>query len=97
MPLFVMHPTTENYEITHERKLWTHKILTRKNRLTTDPREKNLDTRKTHVKKFGTHKITTRKYFGPTKYPRENILDPQRHDGTRPTMACDPGNLAHSN
>ena len=55
MPLFVMHPTTENYE------------------------------------------ITTRKYFGPTKYPRENILDPQRHDGTRPTMACDPGNLAHSN
>ena len=31
----------------------------------------------------------TRKNLGPTKYPR-------RHDGTRPAMARDPRNLAHS-
>ena len=28
------------------------------------------------------------KYFGPTKYPREKLSHPRRHDGT---MAVDPG------
>ena len=160
MPLFLMRPTTENYEITHKRKSWTHKIPTRKNFGPTKyPREKIWDPRNTHEKKFETHEIPTRKYFGPTKYPRQKILDPRnthekkfrtneiptrknlgttkyprekildppnthekkfetheiptrkyfgptkyprRQDGTdgsrptRPTMACDPRNLAHS-
>ena len=46
-----------------------------------------------------THKMPTIKYFGPTKYPQEKLSGPQRHDGTRstrPTMARDPQNLAHS-
>ena len=30
MPLFLLLPSTENYEITHERKSWTHEIPTRK-------------------------------------------------------------------
>ena len=33
------------------------------------------------------------------KYPPENILDPRRHNGTRPTkpkMVQNPGNLAHT-
>ena len=67
MPLFLMRPTTGNYEFTHKSKFWTQEI-------------------------------PTRKYFGPTKYPREKILDPRRHDGTRhtrPMMARDPRNLAH--
>ena len=36
---------------------------------------------------------------GPTKYPQQNVPDPQWHDGarsTRPTMAQDPPNLAYS-
>ena len=52
-----------------------------------------------------THKIPTRKIFGPTKYPREKVLDPRNtHEKkfrahyilTRPTMTRDPLNLAHS-
>ena len=78
MPLFLMRPTTENYEITHERKFWTHKIPTRKNLgPKKHPREKTLNTRKIHVKKFGIHEIPTRRYFRPTKSPLENILDLQ--------------------
>ena len=35
-----------------------------------------------HEKKNWTHEIPTRRNFGPTKYPRENILDPQNtHEG----------------
>ena len=78
MPLFLMRPTTENYEITHERKFWTHKIPMRKNLgPKKHPCEKNLNTPKIHVKKFGIHEIPTRRYFRPTKSPLENILDLQ--------------------
>ena len=76
MPLFLMRPTTENYE--------TLKIVE------INPQEKILDPRNTHEKKTGimkypretfeTDEISTRKNFGPTKYPR-------RHDET---MALDP-------
>ena len=39
-----------------------------------------------------THELSTREKFGPTKYPREKILDPPRNDGT---MTRDPGSLTH--
>lgn len=42
------------------------------------------------VNKFWTHKILTRKKFGPTKYPRKQILDPQRHDGAMAQDLRDP-------
>ena len=62
MPLFLMQPTTENYEITHERKFWTHEIPTRKNLGPTKyPKEKIWDSPNTHGKKFR-----------PTKYPRRH-------------------------
>ena len=83
MPIFLMRPKTENYEITHERKFWTHKISTRKSLgPTKHPREKKLDTQNTHMKKIETHEIPTRKNFEPTKYPREKILNPRNtHKG----------------
>ena len=31
---------------------------------------------------FWTHEIPTRKHFGPKKYPRKEISDPSRYDGT---------------
>ena len=65
MSLFLMRPTTENYEITFKTNFGSTKY----------PREKILDSRNTHEKIFWTHEIPTRKYFEPTKYPRENILD----------------------
>ena len=92
MPLFLIRPTTENDEITHERKFWTHEIPTRKNLGPAKyPRGKTLDPRNTHEKKicdplnthqkiFWTHEIPMRKIFGPTKYALT-------HDGT---MALDP-------
>ena len=50
MPLFLMRPTTENYEITNERKFWTHEIPSRKNFGPTKyPREN-----------FRTHEIPTK-------------------------------------
>ena len=66
MPLFLMRPTTEIYEIPHTRENFVP---------TKYPRQKTLDSRNAHKKKFVTHKIPTRKNLGPTKYP-------QRHDGT---------------
>ena len=64
-----MPPTTENYEITHEIKFWTHEIPTRK----------NLRPMKYPVIKSWTHEIPTRKKFEPAKYPREKIWDPRIH------------------
>ena len=102
-----MRPRTKNYKITHERKRWSHakkfrahEIPTRKKfEPTKYSQEKIWDTRNAYEKIFWTREIPTRKYsgptrkyFGPTKYLR-------RHDSTRPTrptMACDPRNLAHS-
>ena len=77
---------------THEKKLWTHEIPTRKNLGPTkyprekiwDPRDKMWDPRNTHEKKFGTYEI-------PTKARWHNGTRP-----TRPTMARKPRNLAHS-
>ena len=40
-------------------------------------------------KKNGPTKYALKKNFGPTEYSRGIILDPRRHDGTRPTMTCD--------
>ena len=59
------------------------------------------DPRNTHEKKFLTHEIPTRKGFGLTKYPREKVLDPRRHDGTaaqdlRDSRWHNTRNLAHS-
>ena len=72
-----MPPTTENYEISHERKSWTHEIPTRKCfRPTKYPLENILDPRNNHEKIFWTHEIPMGKNFGPTKYLR-------KHDGTR--------------
>ena len=67
---------------THERKLWNHEILTRKNLEPTKYlRENILKSRNTHEKNIQAHKK-------PTKA--------QWHDGTRPTMARDPRNLPYS-
>ena len=52
------------------------------------PREKMWGSRNTHNKIFWTHRIPRRKIFEPTKA--------QWHDGTRPAIARDPRNLAHS-
>ena len=101
MPLFLMRPTTENYEINHERKFGSMKYLREKNLgCTKRSRERTLDPQNTLGKKFGTHEIPTRKYLEPAKYPREKIFNPRNthegtmarwhqthetHDGTRPT------------
>ena len=66
---------------THEKKFWTHEILARK----------NLDPRNTLEQKFRTHEIPMRKNFGPTKARWQHGTRP-----TRPTMARDSRNLAHS-
>ena len=50
MALFLIRPTTENYEITHTRKFWTHKT----------PMRKNLGPTKYPREKFLTHEIPTR-------------------------------------
>ena len=42
---------------------------------------KNFQPQNTHKKKIGIHRILTKKHFGPTKYPQENITDPQRQGG----------------
>ena len=93
---------------THEKESWTQKIPTRKNLEPTKyPRKHILDSPNTqeknnsnprntydkkswniHKKKIETHKIPTRKNFTPIKA--------WCHDGTRPTMARGPRNLAHS-
>ena len=73
----------------------SHKILDPRN----NHEKKILGPQNTHEKKFWTHEILTRKSLGPTKYPRGNILEPRWHDVTRPTrpmIAQDPRNLAHS-
>ena len=71
MPLFLIRPTNENYEITHERKFWTHEI----------PTEKIWNPRNTHEKISKSPKIQTLKNFRPTKYPRRQdgtmALDPR--------------------
>ena len=36
-----------------------------------------MDQQNVYKKKIGTNKTLTREYFGPTKYSRENILDPR--------------------
>ena len=77
MALSLMLPGTENYEIIHERKFWTHEISTRKTvALMKYSREKILDPQNTHKKKLWTHKIPTRKKLRPTKYLRGKTLDP---------------------
>ena len=67
---------------TNDKEFWTHEIPTRKIFAPTKyPRKKNW-----------TYEKSMRKNFRPTKYPR-------RHDGTRPTrptIARDALNLAHS-
>ena len=46
------------------------------------------------------HEIKHKKKIGPTKYPREKNFGPmqysRRHDGSKPTIARDPGNSTHS-
>ena len=55
MPLFLIPPTNENYEITHERKFWTHEI----------PTEKIWNPRNTHEKNLNLTKYTREKIFVP--------------------------------
>ena len=74
MPLFLMQPTTEIYEIPHTRGNFGP---------TKYSQEKTLNPLNIHEKKFGTHEIPTRKNLGSTKYP-------QRHDGTMALDARDP-------
>ena len=78
MPLFLMQPTTENYEITLVKKFWTHETPMRKYfGLTKYPHEKIWDPRNNHKKRFETQDIPTRKNLVTTKYPREKICDPR--------------------
>ena len=73
----------------HEKKIWTHEIPTKNNfRPTKYPGEEIWNPRNTCEKKHWTHEISTRKNYGTTKA--------WWYDGTRPTMARDPRNLAHS-
>ena len=71
--LFLMRPTAEKYEITHEsfepkrKKFWP----------TEYPQQKILDPHNIHEEYLWTHETQTRKKFGPTKYLRENIFDPR--------------------
>ena len=70
---------------TQEKRSGIHEIPMRKNLGTTNYlREKIWDLRNTHEKKFVTHEI-------PTKARWHNTIKP-----TRPTMARDQRNLAHS-
>ena len=97
MSFLLMQPATEK-----SRNCPPEKILDprKKIRTTKYPREKISYPRHTHKEKIRNHEIPKRKYFEPTKYSREKILDPRNtHEGTRPTrptMARDPRNLAHS-
>ena len=87
MPLFLMRPTTEIYEIPHTRENFVP---------TKYPRQKTLDSRNTHKKKFVTPQNTHEKKFGTHEIPTKA----RWHNGTRPTrrtMAHRPRNLAHSN
>ena len=69
---------------THEKKVCTHEIPTRKMFVPTKfPRKKVSDSRNSKKKKFGTHEISTTKKFWPTKYP-------QRHDDTMKLNPRDP-------
>ena len=85
MSLLIHAETTENYEVTHEKKFWIHEILRRKNLGPTKYQQENiLDRRNTHERKFGTHEIPKKARW---------------HDGTRPTrptIARKPRNLARS-
>ena len=106
MLIFLVGPKTENYGITHERKLWTHKMPMRKYfGHTKHPRDKILDPRNTHEKKIWTHEIHTRKNLDPQnthekKFWTHEIPTKARCYGgsrpTSPTMARDPRNSAHS-
>ena len=72
---------------THEKKLRTHDISTRKNFGPTKyPREKISNARNTHEKRPWTNKIPSTKSFGPTRYRRRpdatmtlDPRDPQWH------------------
>ena len=65
------------------------------------PQEKLFDPRHTQEKKFRNQEVPTRKnldsqnthdkkHFGPMKYPREKMLDPQRYGGTMARVPQDP-------
>ena len=66
---------------TSKQKCWTHKIpMHEKNFWTQElPRRKSqenfIDPWNTHYKKLWTHKILLRKNVGPTKYPKEKLLE----------------------
>ena len=91
-----------NYNITHEKKNWTHEIPMRKILVPQNSQKKIiLNLRNTQEKEIWTHEIQTRNKFGPTKYSQEEISNPRnrqekkfctqeiphRHYGT---MALDP-------
>ena len=67
LKLFVKIPQLHLYFCLLLKFIESHKVL--------DPQNIQ-ETQNTHEKVFWTFKIPTRKYFGPTKYPRENILNP---------------------
>ena len=98
-----MQPITENLRITKlatrknlgptkypQEKFWTNVIPIRKNYAPT----------KYQREKFSIYEIPTKKNFGPTKYTTQEKISDQRnthegimsrwHDGTKPTIACDP-------
>ena len=55
----------------HEKKIWTLE-------------KKNMTHKMPTRKKFKASKYSPDKNLGPTKYSREKISDPRKHDGTRP-------------
>ena len=74
-----------NHEISHEKKHLTHKTLTRKNfEPTKYLRQETLHPRNTYKKIFRIHEKPTKAWWHGGTRP------------TRPTMAHDPLNLAHS-
>ena len=69
----ILHPRS-----IHEKKCWTHEILTKKKSWTPDilTRRPFGPTKYPREKKSPTHKILTRKRFRLTKHPREKFWDP---------------------
>ena len=97
------HPWEKNLDPrnNHKKKFQPHEIPTRKNFGPTKYHEKKIEPTKYSHKKISNPRNIHEKNFGPTKYPWKKIGPTKTwwHHGTRPTrprMAWNPRNLAHS-
>ena len=69
------------YETTNQKKIWNHKICTKKMWNPRNFHEKNFEPKKYTREKIWTHDIPTSNNLGPTKYSQEKICDrPNTHE-----------------